>query len=704
MSTVASVVLKLIDKTSEGFSSVNRAAQTTGKTFDELSGKVAALKSKNASLDNSYVDLQTKIVDARKAVQEATKAYKDSGDEISRTNLKEAEKQYKTLTDQLGNFRTASADTRREIRELENEMRRLGSEGGGGAGGDSGEGAGGALSGWSLAISGLGKQFGSAAGALGTAYLNSALGSTDAGLLTSAITGALTGAATGAVAGPWGAAVGAVVGAAAGRVEGAAAQYEAEDEAFKSYRDELISNVTEKSADALSAGIQTAATREQDKIGFGALLGSQEDAEGLLSAIRDLSNVTPYVYDDLTGIARQLAIFDSTSEDLYGNLVKIGDAGAALSMSTSDMAGLAQLLGKIGDSETYQSTYTRSLRNYGLNPASIFAEYFGVTQAEANTMMTKGKISGEDAMNAILTVLDRRYGGMMEAQSHTYAGALSTREGLEAERNAFLGTAYNEARVAGLEAHNEWLGQFVGSEALSVIGTANAQKDNLEDAIYRDVFSGIFEGQETSFEYDEETQQKLDKLREDYVKAVDEYSTADAQRQMEIGAHISSIYDQAQALATAAADVSPLLDAWDQAAIDTAKGVGEIVSILNAHADSWAYSKVIETGQGAYTLQGGAVGNATQGEVSDFAADVEAFGAFSARRAEGQRVIPYDGFPIIAHQGEMLLTASEARAYNNQTSSVTISGNTFVVRQESDIDAIADALVAKLRLAQQVIA
>ena len=74
MSTVASVVLKLIDKTSEGFSSVNRAAQTTGKTFDELSGKVAALKSKNASLDNSYVDLQTKIVDARKAVQVASKA------------------------------------------------------------------------------------------------------------------------------------------------------------------------------------------------------------------------------------------------------------------------------------------------------------------------------------------------------------------------------------------------------------------------------------------------------------------------------------------------------------------------------------------------------------------------------------------------------------------------------------------------------
>ena len=176
---------------------------------------------------------------------------------------------------------------------------------------------------------------------------------------------------------------------------------------------------------------------------------------------------------------------------------------------------------------------------------------------------------------------------------------------------------------------------------------------------------------------------------------------------MEIGAHISSIYDQAEALAKAAADASPLLDAWDQAAIDTAKGVGEIVSILNAHADSWAYSKELDKGMGSTGSVWGSVNGVSGGNAGVVARrSGMPSGSVSGgkHRAEGQHVIPYDGFPIIAHQGEMLLTASEARAYNNQTSSVTISGNTFVVRQESDIDAIADALVAKLRLAQQVIA
>ena len=48
-----------------------------------------------------------------------------------------------------------------------------------------------------------------------------------------------------------------------------------------------------------------------------------------------------------------------------------------------------------------------------------------------------------------------------------------------------------------------------------------------------------------------------------------------------------------------------------------------------------------------------------------------------------------------------MLTAREARqADQGGGAQVTITGNTFQVRQESDIDAIAEALYRKLRLAQ----
>lgn len=74
------------------------------------------------------------------------------------------------------------------------------------------------------------------------------------------------------------------------------------------------------------------------------------------------------------------------------------------------------------------------------------------------------------------------------------------------------------------------------------------------------------------------------------------------------------------------------------------------------------------------------------------------------RRASGQRVIPYNDFPILAHEGEMLLTAAEAREYNSRSSSVLVSGNTFVVRQDSDIDAIAEAIARRFTGAARIMA
>lgn len=69
--------------------------------------------------------------------------------------------------------------------------------------------------------------------------------------------------------------------------------------------------------------------------------------------------------------------------------------------------------------------------------------------------------------------------------------------------------------------------------------------------------------------------------------------------------------------------------------------------------------------------------------------------------ASGLGRVPYDEFPALLHTGERVLTAAEARSYGagGGGANVTVSGNTFVVRQESDIDAIAAALLEKLQLA-----
>lgn len=698
--TNPSILLKLIDQISPGLSAVRRATDQTGKSFDELAGKVSALRTRNDGFNKNIAETAPALEKAKKALDEAKRAYKECADEANETALTKAQREYKNLTDQMNTLKSASADTQKSIRALSREMDDLEDRGSGYRSGSE------ALTGIGVAFSGMAKQLGSAVTGAGSYLLNSALGSTEAGVVTSVMGGAAAGAAAGLVAGPVGAAIGGVVGGVAGLIEGMTAQAEAEDEAFRGYRDDLISSISQSDAEALSSGVATAAQREQDRIAFSALLGDGAVSNVLLNSIKELANVTPYVYDDLTGIARQLAIFDSTSGDIYDNLVAIGDAGSALGMSASAMEGLAQVLGKIGDSQKYEATYTRSLRNYGINPASVFAEYFGITTEEATNRMNNVKgyesISGAEALEAILTVLDSRYGGMMERQASTYAGALSTRQGLEAELQNYMGEAYTGSRA--LDEHNTWMQNFYQSEAFSAIGQAMAYKENLEDAIYRDVMGGVFAGEKVTTA-DEATTSEIIRLREEYLaldrELADAQEAGDEQRAMEAGARISEIYGEAQALVDSAQDVDERLQVWDDMAVNLVEGTGTIVRILEAYKDSWAVSKAAE--KGLYAQKYDDVIRAVTPDEPEILSyvplGIDEMPNF--RSAVGKSVIPYDDFPILAHEGEMLLTAGEAREYKSSGGGapITITGNTFVVRQESDIGAIAAELARQIRLA-----
>ena len=67
--------------------------------------------------------------------------------------------------------------------------------------------------------------------------------------------------------------------------------------------------------------------------------------------------------------------------------------------------------------------------------------------------------------------------------------------------------------------------------------------------------------------------------------------------------------------------------------------------------------------------------------------------------AVGLGYVPYDEFPALLHQGERVKTAAEARMEDRSGGavSVTITGNEFNVRQDSDVDDIAEKIARKLQ-------
>jgi len=57
--------------------------------------------------------------------------------------------------------------------------------------------------------------------------------------------------------------------------------------------------------------------------------------------------------------------------------------------------------------------------------------------------------------------------------------------------------------------------------------------------------------------------------------------------------------------------------------------------------------------------------------------------------------VPYDNFPALLHEGERVLTAGEARRQTDEVR-IVISGNEFHIREDADIDRVAQALLSKL--------
>ena len=71
------------------------------------------------------------------------------------------------------------------------------------------------------------------------------------------------------------------------------------------------------------------------------------------------------------------------------------------------------------------------------------------------------------------------------------------------------------------------------------------------------------------------------------------------------------------------------------------------------------------------------------------------------RHAFGLERVPYDEYPALLHEGERVLTASEARAQDGGQAGaapiqLTITGNSFTGTPEEMADALAEIIVRKI--------
>ena len=550
--------------------------------------------------------------------------------------------------------------------------------------------------------SGIVKDLGNSVSSYMAARIESVIGQPTADMINSVLSGTISGAAAGAIAGLPGMAIGAGLGTLSGVVNAKTQNFQKENESFKSYYKDLYETVNANTAEALTSGKTLAAKRETTKISFSTLLGGEDQADRFLSDVLNTANTTPFLYDDLVGISKTMLSFGTAAEDVIHTLTTVGDAGAALGLSTGDIGTVATYLGRMKSSNKASLEYLNPLMERGFSVFQWLADAKG-------TSVGSGQISGTEAVSVILQKFEALYAGQMDKQSKTTEGLESTLQGLQENIQAAMGQGYNSVRDAGMSQEITAYGGELGKAleaANRIAGENKAYLDNLQEKYQIEALGAVLRGSATSV-YSGEDKEKLRAMREEYSRAMYQYNNGD----QEAGLKLENIQENAQALAKAAFEASDAYQSYQKAELDQISGIREDVAGLRA---AWAAGLKI---QNAFSigLGGPVVGSLTNPQRSAGSTDMTATereeivqrqrgnpqrsAAYVpyASHAFGLNRVPFDGYLAMLHQGERVQTAEEARRSQRRTApTVQITGNQFSVRSEEDIDAIAARIADEL--------
>jgi tape measure domain-containing protein len=668
---------------------------------DNFSQAITTMRNANQSFNKDLTGLQTKLdalnrtkatlkVDADKAKKELKEVEKlhialGGASEETAKKLETANESYENARRNLSLVSDQARATEKDIRNMTDAVSRADNRAGGGAMGSLGK---------TLAASGASAYFGKLLSGAANTFVGSAFGSEVGTLFGSSLSGAGIGAAIGSAIAPGiGTAIGAALGVLTGLIDGAVKNFEKEDDAFKEYYRNQYETITQAQEAALTSGSGIAAYREQLGISFSTLLGGEENASQYLKEMTAFAARTPFEYEGLASISRTLLAYGYQQDELLPLLEAVGDAGSALGMSSEDMKYVATGLGRMQSTGKTTLEYLNPLLERGVPVWEYLAEASGKTREEVQEMVSKGLVPGEEAAKAIAEYMGADFAGNMERQAKTFDGLASTLQDGTNELNNAMGEGYNMLRKTGMQEQIDWLSGESGTEmkdAYNKIGQWKASLENLKEEYQRDAITAVMTG-DISAMFSPEMQGRLTEMYQ-------EYASLAASGAEDAGAQMGALLAEAQAIAQNEYNASEGMQIQKETELALVDSLRADAAINDAYW-RFGYDMEIAFSKGRAAAAFSTYLAPSTGDEWLDRAIAEAGPAISARtHAYGLSYVPYDNYPALLHQGEEILTASEARS-SRGGHPITISGNNFTVREEADIYRIAQELVRQFNQA-----
>ena len=436
------------------------------------------------------------------------------------------------------------------------------------------------------------------------------------------------------------------------------------------------------------------------QVSFETQLGSHEAAKNILGQVHSYASKTPYEYDTVANTAKQLITFGTSQDDVMGRVGQLGDMAQG---QTDILDRITLAYGKMTAKQKVSLEELNMMTEAGIPILKQLTKQYGVTEEQMFKMISGGKLGIND-INAAMDALTSEGGaffGMSEKMSQTYSGLKSTKDSLESDMQAAMGEGYNSKRMEGLQSEIDFMNGEAGQkmkDGYKKMGEWRAELENEQARILQENMTKLFDTDEYKNAINSGDGAKVGKMiAATRAKAEAEYREGPGyqlQQQTDLklvgdlrdsmgnswysyGYTMQLEFEKGRA-AVPMNPNNPFSSYQEYAPFQAGSVYGPSGKRTTLPDQDLIIQPKVQSGSGYPTLQG--------------------FGVIGGS-AYGLTYVPYDNYAALLHQGERVLTAREARNYQDGGGvSINIGGMT--VREEADIDRIAKTIVREIQYAK----
>lgn len=176
---------------------------------------------------------------------------------------------------------------------------------------------------------------------------------------------------------------------------------------------------------AASAWIDYSSKLETTKIAFTTMLGSAQLAEAHLKELQQFALKTPFQFGELIDASQRMQALGFNAQQVIPILTDVGNAVAAAGGGSERLDRVVLALSQIQSKGKVMTQELNQLAESGIPAWRMMEEQLGKTRAELIKMVEQGQISSQVFLDAFQKFSQQNFGGLMEAQSKTFTGAMS---------------------------------------------------------------------------------------------------------------------------------------------------------------------------------------------------------------------------------------------------------------------------------------